>query len=415
MRRALLVLVFAAVTGCTGGESGSANDALASDVGSEADATKADAAETVDPTCRLLRTWETWPVGDLHCGTYTYDERGLLVLLAGDPDCDGDFDDDGDGNAGGCTRFTYDAEGRRLTIVSDRECKGTRLSGCLSWIYDDAIHQITEIENGDCLDPPDFVRTRTYDDHDRLVREQVQESPETGAALYCYEYTYDASGNVLETRQDDGCDGTGDYCQRAAFDASGSPISSGADDGCDGVPDRNCRTITIVSEANGDTTNTQRLDRACDGSDLLCSEARMNARGDFTWNEVDEGCDGVGESCVEHVFDENGGLLAMKVAVPCGATPKVCANAYVLNAAGFKVSSQDDPECTGVAGNCVTTGYDDAGRIVEQTVDLFCNGNDLTCTRFEYDAHGNQVLKRTETPCGGDYFGEEHAEYACGE
>ncbi len=371
-------------------------------------------AELVEPpaSCLLMRDWETYPIGDRRCRAYSYDDGGRVVLHTFDPDCDGDFDVDGGGSTGYCDRHTYDVQGRPLSKTHDRGCSGEGLSMCRTWSYDDAALVVVETEDSACSGSPEFVWTRRYDGAGNLVSDRVDSNADGVSETYCKDFTYDANGMVLEKSSDEGCDGSVEWCVRATFDDDGDPMTEHHDDDCDGVPDRNCRSYTFATLANGDVESEQRLESTCDG-DATCWLVRSDADGVELSSQRDDGCDGTVEYCREHVFGANGSLVGISISEPCGVATTVCAEATTIDDDGLLVSSQDDPECDGHARNCLSYAYDEAGQLIETTHDASCSGFELGCSTYSYDAYGNLVTTHSASPCGDDYFQEKHFEYAC--
>lgn len=303
------------------------------------------------------------------CGdAHTRAPEPLPELIEHDQDCDGTTDR--------CERFVDADGGTRFGI--DHECDGTLDEGC-TLQRSDGRSLLTDISDSDCDGMPDGSGCFRTDDLGG------------GRSLFRFDADCDGVWDRCEhhnarvgDRQtwtiDEGCDDTLEVCVTVTHGPN-SYRRIETDEGCDGTIDEiECGVREPIVD---DGIMHSSEDRDCDGvADAVCSDKTL-LHGVEIADLRDGDCDGTPDLCRSAVTVADGTVLS-GFDHDCDGTPDSGCTGHAFEA-GQPSGQFDDVDCDGEANEqCLMTGRDAAGRRLNASFDLDCDGSPDWCDTWSY-------------------------------
>jgi hypothetical protein len=252
-------------------------------------------------------------------------------------------DTDFDGVADkGCEMREYDDRGLLLNVKWDQDCDGNaeQVDACGVEADRSVCQYSANLDNFD----PQPCRADIYLPGDRVV-------------LHCN--VPDCDGKLINC----------DYTRFENFNDPFGDVFSGRDANGDMVFDQcDYRIHSEPDPKTGVVTRTYFTDLGCDGGqDEVCFTEGLLSNEETVFSSSDMECDGVPDDwCMDSTFDRDGRLLSTNSDYDCDGMPDNACRIYSYDSAGRVTAYSFDSHCAGTLFAHVTRKYDADGRLLRE-------------------------------------------------
>lgn len=281
-------------------------------------------------------------------------------------------DDNADGNPNSINSYTYDINGKRLSISTDSDADGN----------------------------PNTIRTYTYGANGNVLTISLDSDTDINPAPnHIQSSSYDSNGNVLAVSQDIDADGNPNTIHRYTHDSNGNAVEYSIDSDTETNPDPN-QLATSTYDTEGNVLSVTR-DWDLDGTPNSISLYTYDAKG----NRLTESNDINGDSNPDYIstftYDINDNQLMYLYDSDGDGKPNSITT-YTYDDNGNKLTVNDDSNADGSPSSITTYTYDDNGNELTKSTDSNADGNPSSITTYTYDDNDNVLINSYDADADGN-------------
>jgi hypothetical protein len=281
-------------------------------------------------------------------------------------------DDNADGNPSSINAYTYDVNGKRLTISTDSDADGN----------------------------PNTIEIYTYDTKGNTVAISLDSDTETNPALNkITTLSYDSNGNLLAVSEDHDADGNPNRITLSTYDSNGNGVEYSYDSDTETNPAPN-QLSTLTYDTDGNNLSLIR-DTNADGNPNSISFYTYDANGNRLTDSNDIDADSNPNYSSTYIYDLNNNLLKHLYDSDADGNPNII-NTYTYDANGNRLTQSQDTDADGTPNSIYSVTYDNNGNELTKSTDSNADGNPSSITTYTYDDNDNVLTKSYDADADGN-------------